>query len=815
LLTVVINILQSKSIKSLPKFDKFKKNIIIVFDVFYLNKNKNMKKVSTKLQNHSKKIIVHLKRHHKKYLFWALCSGILALIWIFTTGSINNIFADETTWINITINNDNTEIRSWAVESWFKITDSWSLLEVLSGVSKTWYKLVGWYETGATEQFDLSTAITWDLDLYAGWIKTYQVNYYDWESLISYTTVISWSTVELQPENPNKTWFIFSWWYETGATESFDFNTVITWDFNLYAKRIKTYQINFIDSWTIIASWTVESWATASWVRPADPQKTGYTFSWRYLSGATGAFNFNTVITWDLNLYAKRIKIYQVNFIDSGTIIASWAVESWATASWVRPANPQKTGYTFSWWYLSGAAETFNFNTAITWDLNLYAKRYITPKVSIKNSNEMMTLYNGTKAISCEHNYTSWTYLEQTIIYVKNGKVYEYSLFSGYDDEDEDYFYIYTKALYKNDHVYWWWTLFGSWKWIWAEVEDFSLQDAFDSLFDGLTENEVYMCSTWVEDTSVFNTPDWIIFYDQEHYHYSYDEDVSFMIIIDDTINAWEYTKFTIKVLKDDGLYEDYTGTVILALVDKNGDYIDSNYYTIANNWLYDFEKSDKWKKTFKEWLKIKKAWTYVLQIEWLNWWMSEETITVKWNGNNDYDDFEYDTLKFNPNYSDEMNEAYQYARYYDITTKDSIKDAKMGSGLNRIAMAKMLANYAENVLWIDDYNTSRNCTFSDVPTSLDRQYDYWVTKVCQLWIMWVNTPNHKFYPNWWVTRAEFATALSRLLYNTKDWTDKYYSTHISKLYREWIINNTDPKLREKRWYVMLMLMRAQWEYDD
>jgi hypothetical protein len=91
----------------------------------------------------------------------------------------------------------------------------------------------------------------------------------------------------------------------------------------------------------------------------------------------------------------------------------------------------------------------------------------------------------------------------------------------------------------------------------------------------------------------------------------------------------------------------------------------------------------------------------------------------------------------------------------------------------------------------------------------LDKDYDYWVTKACQLWIMWVNMPNNKFYPNWWVTRAEFATALSRLLYWTKDWTEKYYSTHITKLRREWIITNTDPALWELRGYVMLMLKRV------
>ena len=186
----------------------------------------------------------------------------------------------------------------------------------------------------------------------------------------------------------------------------------------------------------------------------------------------------------------------------------------------------------------------------------------------------------------------------------------------------------------------------------------------------------------------------------------------------------------------------------------------------------------------------------------------NENTSSSQWNNNNI--DFEYDTLRFNPYYSDEMNMAYQYAYHYWITTISNIRDANMNGWLNRIAMAKMLSYFAENVLWMDDFDTRRNCEFNDVPTYLDRQYNYWVTKACQLGIMWVNMPDNKFYPNWWVTRAEFATALSRLLYWTRDWTDVYYSTHISKLYREWIISNTNPNLQEKRWYVMLMLMRSQ-----
>jgi hypothetical protein len=51
------------------------------------------------------------------------------------------------------------------------------------------------------------------------------------------------------------------------------------------------------------------------------------------------------------------------------------------------------------------------------------------------------------------------------------------------------------------------------------------------------------------------------------------------------------------------------------------------------------------------------------------------------------------------------------------------------------------------------------------------------------------------------------------LLYNTSDGeyksTVKYYTNHMEKLKEEWIITNTDPNMKERRWYVMIMLMRS------
>lgn len=158
--------------------------------------------------------------------------------------------------------------------------------------------------------------------------------------------------------------------------------------------------------------------------------------------------------------------------------------------------------------------------------------------------------------------------------------------------------------------------------------------------------------------------------------------------------------------------------------------------------------------------------------------------------------------------YTRELNNAYSFAYINWITTMNSIKNANMNWRLKRIEMAKMLSNYAIRTLWkIPD--TSKSIAFWDVSSSLDAQYGNWVTLAYQLWIMWQNMKNNNFRPDDIVTRAEFATALSRLLYWTKDWSDSYYSTHLEKLYLEWIISNTNPNMHEVRWYVMLMLMRS------
>jgi len=172
-----------------------------------------------------------------------------------------------------------------------------------------------------------------------------------------------------------------------------------------------------------------------------------------------------------------------------------------------------------------------------------------------------------------------------------------------------------------------------------------------------------------------------------------------------------------------------------------------------------------------------------------------------KSNGNTKWSDF-----------TPEFKEAYNYAKENWITTKSSIESANMYGNLTRIQMAKMLSNYAINVMWLKPDETRVN-KFKDVSDKLDEEYNNAVTLSYQLWIMWINMPNNKFRPHDNVPRAEFVAAFSRMLFNTSDWeyksTSKYYVHHMEKLKSEKILTNDNPTMIERRWYVMLMLMRS------
>jgi len=166
--------------------------------------------------------------------------------------------------------------------------------------------------------------------------------------------------------------------------------------------------------------------------------------------------------------------------------------------------------------------------------------------------------------------------------------------------------------------------------------------------------------------------------------------------------------------------------------------------------------------------------------------------------------------------YSDELNQAYLRAYGLDITTIPTIQKANMLWTITREQMAKMVVNYANKILKTP-LNTGNICIFKDMGNETT-EMKYYTRVACYLGIMGIKpdgTSDSVFHPKQMVTRAQFATILSRLLYgNTYDlkagesWNR--YAKHLQALNKVGIIKKiNEPNMKELRWYVMLMLQRS------
>ena len=117
--------------------------------------------------------------------------------------------------------------------------------------------------------------------------------------------------------------------------------------------------------------------------KPADPSKGGYVFGGWYTEAACETpWNFETgTVAGPLTLYAKWTpapqppapKTYTVRFLDGGTELASLTVQEGNRAA--PPEDPAKEGYRFDGWHTDAeGTKPFDFETAVTADLTLYAK---------------------------------------------------------------------------------------------------------------------------------------------------------------------------------------------------------------------------------------------------------------------------------------------------------------------------------------------------------------------------------------------------------------------------------------------------------
>lgn len=211
--------------------------------------------------------------------------------------------------------------------------------------------------------------------------------------------------------------------------------------------------------------------------------------------------------------------------------------------------------------------------------------------------------------------------------------------------------------------------------------------------------------------------------------------------------------------------------------------------------------------------------------------------------------DFQYPIIPPQPSifasrYSKERNDAYLRAYNLWIINANTIQKANLEGVLYRKIAAKMASEFAMKVLNILP-DTTRTCEFDDISNE-GEELQYYMRLSCQLGIMWLDyygEPTSIFNPNHFVTRDQFVTILSRMLfretYNLKteelSFFDKvrnfavhtvnnvtqalhlnlriyspldWYTKHLEAIKKLWIITNYTITTKEFRIYVLLILYR-------
>ena len=167
--------------------------------------------------------------------------------------------------------------------------------------------------------------------------------------------------------------------------------------------------------------------------------------------------------------------------------------------------------------------------------------------------------------------------------------------------------------------------------------------------------------------------------------------------------------------------------------------------------------------------------------------------------------------------FGQEQIDAYKWALENGITTMETVEDARLDQPLTRAELAKMMVVYIAKVLEKQPLLTW-TVTYPDVTEKLGDLAGY-IQLAYQYQIMGIDAngdPIAEFNPNGIVSRWEYATVFSRVLFGSlfnKEWAD-FYTDHLKALETAGILTNTEPTIKEMRGWVMLMMYRSAQNAD-
>ena len=113
----------------------------------------------------------------------------------------------------------------------------------------------GWYTNGGfTTLYDFATPVTASITLYAKWSTT---QFYVTFNLNGGTPsidgqVINYNGLVTEPSDPTKSNYTFGGWYLADLVTEFDFSTLVTQNYNLYAKWIPVQYTVHLIAWEVV-----------------------------------------------------------------------------------------------------------------------------------------------------------------------------------------------------------------------------------------------------------------------------------------------------------------------------------------------------------------------------------------------------------------------------------------------------------------------------------------------------------------------------------------------------------------------------------
>ena len=311
--------------------------------------------------------------------------------------------------------------------------------------TKTGYSFAGWNTaangSGTAYADGASYAFTANTTLYAQWTaSTYTVTFdgngggtpSPTSKSVTYASTYGTLATVTRANYTFNGWFTAT----SGGTQVTSGSTVaITGAQTLYAQwTINSYTVSFNMNGgsPTISSQSVPYNTMAT--QPSDPTKTGNTFAgWYSDAGLTTSFSFSTLITADTALYAKWTPVvtHQVTFdSNGGSSVAAQTVNDGSTAT--QPTAPTLANNSFAGWYTDNNtfANQFNFSTAITGDITLYAKWTGIPAIVLADTLSAVNTTYGTASATPTSFHVSGSFLTGNLT-VTPPSGYEVSLSSG------------------------------------------------------------------------------------------------------------------------------------------------------------------------------------------------------------------------------------------------------------------------------------------------------------------------------------------------------------------------------------------------